>query len=204
MALVFPTLRRNLEWWSVHGPPPAGSGLEPAAQGRECKPIASPDAHAANLTLPGSGIEYEYYLGMGLQLHVNATFGSVNAALDQNTLAAVAQAELTLDEMLPLASDRDGLLTLEYEFPFAGAEPPWTSGLSQATAIEALTNAATKLARPDYLATAVRLADLFATPPPVGVRLRVAGGDWFLRLGQTSRLCATATSFKHTSLSANS
>ena len=181
MALVFLTLQRNVQWWSSHGPPPAGAPLEPAARGRRCKPIESPEAHAANLTFPGSGIVYEYYPGLGLQLQVNATFGSLNALLTEGSPGSVAQAGVTLDEMLDLASDRRGRLTWEYEFPFEGALPPWTSALSQATAIEALTRAAVKLGRPDYLTVALRLARLFATPPPTGVRVRLPdGGDWFL------------------------
>jgi hypothetical protein len=180
MALVFLTLQRNVQWWSSHGPPPPGSVLEPVAQGRRCKPLGAPEAHAANLTFPGSGIVYEYYPGLGLQLQVNATFGSVNALLTEGSPGSVAQAGATLDEMLPLASHRGGVLTWEYEFPFEGALPPWTSGLSQATAIEAFTRAALKLGRPRYLSVALRLARLFAVPPPTGVRVRLRGGDWFL------------------------
>jgi hypothetical protein len=175
MALVFLTLQRNFEWWSSHGPPSPSSGLEPAAQGRRCKALAS--AHAANLSFPGSGIVFEYYPGLGLQLQVNATFASANALLSAGSLAP---AGAILDEMLPLASNRAGRLTWEYEFPFEGAPPPWTSSLSQATAIEALTRAAAKLGRPDYLTVALRLARLFATAPPTGVRLRLRAGDWFL------------------------
>ena len=181
MALVFLTLQRNVQWWASRGAPSPGSGVEPAAQGRVCKPLSSVRARAANLTFSGSGIVYEYYPGMGLQLQVNATFGSVNALLTEGSPGSVARAGAILDEMLPLASHRQGRLAWEYEFPFEGALPPWTSGLSQATAIEALTRAATKLGRPDYLSVALRLARLFATPPPTGVRLRLRGvGDWFL------------------------
>lgn len=180
MALIFLTLQRNLEWWSSHRPPAPGSGGEPAARGRRCKRFAAPEAHAANLRFRGSGIVYEYYPGLGLQVQVNATFGSVNALLTKGSPRSVAQAGATLNAMLPLVSHRDGVLTWEYEFPFEGALPPWTSGLSQATAIEALTRAAPKLERPDYLNVALRLARLFTTPPPTGVRVQLDSGDWFL------------------------
>lgn len=181
MTLVFLTLFRNVQWWSSHGPPSPGSGVEPVAQGRVCKPSLSARAHAANLTFPGSGVVYQYYPGLGLQLQINATFGSVNGLLTEGSRSAVVRAGAILDQMRPLASDRQGRLTWEYEFPFEGAQPPWTSGLSQATAIEALTRAAVALARPTYLAVALRLAHLFATPPPTGVRVRLSGGeDWFL------------------------
>jgi hypothetical protein len=177
MPFVFLTLSRNLEWWSAHGPPPAGSGLEPPARGRVCKPLAE----VSNFSFPGSGIVWEYYPGMGLQLQVNATFATVNTLLTQGSQLDLKQAGATLDEMLPLASVRGGRLTWEYEFPFEGAQPPWTSGLSQATAIEALTRAAIKLGRPQYLATALRLARVMAAPPPVGVHVNFPrGGIWFL------------------------
>jgi hypothetical protein len=180
MALVFLTLQRNVQWWSSQGPPSPSSGVEPPAQGRRCKPLPSRDAHAANLTFGRSGVVYEYYPGMGLQLQVNATFGSVNGLLTEGSRASAGRAGAILDEMLKLASYRAGLMTWEYEFPFEGALPPWTSGLSQATAIEALTRAARKLGRPHYLTVGLRLARLFATPPPIGVQVTVRGGDWFL------------------------
>ena len=180
MAAVFVTLQRNAQWWSSHGPPSPSSGVEPPAQGRRCKPLASRDAHAANLSFPRSGVVYEYYPGLGLQLQVNATFGTVNGLLTEGSPASVRRAGATLDEMLKLASYRAGLMTWEYEFPFEGALPPWTSGLSQATAIEALTRAAHRLRRPRYLNMALRLARLLATPPPIGVQVSLSGGDWFL------------------------
>jgi hypothetical protein len=180
MALVFLTLQRNVQWWSSHGPPSPRSGVEPPARGRRCKPLPSRDAHAANLVFPHSGVVYEYYPGLGLQLQVNATFGSVNGLLTEGSRGSVARAGAILEEMLKLASYRAGLMTWEYEFPFEGALPPWTSGLSQATAIEALTRAAHRLGRPRYLKMALRLARLLATPPPLGVQVGLRGGDWFL------------------------
>lgn len=180
MPLVFLTLARNTQWWSSHGPPPPGAGLEPAAQGRHCRPLAGALARPANLAFQGSGIVYEYYPGLGLQLQVNATFGSANALLSEGTPASLASAGAILDQMLTLTSSRRGRLAWEYEFPFDGALPPWTSGLSQATAIEALTRASSSLGRPDYLGVALRLARLFTTPPPTGVRVHLSGGDWFL------------------------
>jgi hypothetical protein len=194
MPFVFLTLQRNLDWWSAHGPPAPGSAGEPGVQGRHCKPLGhgarvaasaatrgAPLATAARVTFPGSGIEWEYYPGMGLQLQVNGTFAAANALLRQGTPQTLAQAGAILDEMSPLASQRGGITAWEYEFPFDGGRPPWTSALSQATAIEAYTTAAAKLNRPDYLPLARQLARLFATPPSTGVRLRLArDGNWYL------------------------
>jgi hypothetical protein len=180
MAFVFLTLHRNVRWWSAHGPPTAGSGGEPGAKGRQCNPPASADARAANMTFSGSGIVFEYYQGLGLQLQVNATFSSAEAMLQYGSQRDARKAGVILDQMLPLASRPAGLLTWEYEFPFEGAEPPWTSGLSQATAIDAYVRAAKRLKRPDFLKVALRLARLFTAAPPAGVQVHLSAGDWFL------------------------
>ena len=82
--------------------------------------------------------------------------------------------------MRPLASHRGGALTWEYFFPFDGGRPPWGSGLSQATALEAYLTAAIRLGRPDYLQTAHNLGRLFALRPPAGVNVRLSrDGSWF-------------------------
>jgi hypothetical protein len=187
MRFVFLTLHRNVRWWGAHGPPTAGSGGEPGAKGRQCNPPASADARAANadaraanMTFSGSGIVFEYYSGLGLQLQVNATFSSAEAMLQYGSNPDARKAGVILDEMLPLASRRAGLLTWEYEFPFEGVEPPWTSGLSQATAIDAYVRAAKRLRRPDFLKVALRLARLFEAPAPAGIEVHLSAGDWFL------------------------
>ena len=46
-----------------------------------------------------------------------------------------------LDELMPLASDRGGILAFEYFFEFGGGEPPWTSGCPRRTALQALARA---------------------------------------------------------------
>jgi hypothetical protein len=71
-------------------------------------------------------------------------------------------------------------LTWEYEFPFGGAQPPWTSALAQATGVEAYTRAAGVLPRPDYLDFARELSVLFEHRPPAGVRLPLPGSNWYL------------------------
>jgi hypothetical protein len=180
MRFVFLTLHRNVRWWGAHGPPTAGSGGEPGTSSRQCNPPAAADAQIANMTFSGSGIVFEYYPGLGLQLQVNATFSSAEAMLQYGSNRDAEKAGVILDEMLPLASRRAGLLTWEYEFPFEGAEPPWTSGLSQATAIDAYVRAAKRLKRPDFLKVALRLARLFESPAPAGVEVHLAAGDWFL------------------------
>ena len=180
MPLTFLTVQRNLEWWTAHGPPAAGSPGEKDAQGRRCKPLRRLQARAARVSFPGSALVWQYYRGLGLQLHINGTFATATSLLQTKVPEAMTQAAQILDEMRPLASHRGGALTWEYFFPFGGGKPPWGSGLSQATAIEAYLAAATLLGRPDYLQTARDLAGLFALRPPAGVNVRLArDGSWF-------------------------
>ena len=53
--------------------------------------------------------------------------------------------------MIPLAAQRGGGLTWEYYFHFDGGSPPWTSAMSQATGLEALTRAYQATGNADYL-----------------------------------------------------
>jgi hypothetical protein len=139
-------------------------------------------ARISRVVFRGSGVVFEYYPGMGLQLQVNGTFGAANALLRQGTATSLDSARRLLDEMGPLISSRDGLPTWEYAFPFEAGRPPWTSALSQGTAIEAYTTAAAKLHRPDYLVLARELSGILGRRAPSGVELVLPArdGDWFL------------------------
>ena len=55
--------------------------------------------------------------------------------------ADYGQLEQLLAQMIPLAAKRGGGMTWEYYFEFDGGQPPWTSAMSQATGLEALTRA---------------------------------------------------------------
>jgi hypothetical protein len=181
MPMAFLTLERNTEWWSAHGAPASGgSPGEKDAQGRKCKPLRFPkkkkkhkQAHAARLSFPGSGVVFQWYPGMGLQVQVNGTFAEVNTLFAQNTPESIAVARDTLDEMLTLATRRGGAITWEYLFPFSGAQPPWTSGLSQATAIRAYLRA-------NRLGVAREAGALFGVRAPLGIRVPLGrDGNWY-------------------------
>lgn len=183
IPLAFLTLQRNVQWWSSNGPPVAGSPGETAAQGRRCKPLgraAALRARAARLTFPGSHVVWQYYPRLGLQLQVNGTFSAARALLGSSKPGAAAEAGAILDEMLPLASRRGGALTWEYRFPFGGGRPPWSSALSQASAIAAYTKAASVLGRPELLGVARAAAALFALRTPLGVSVPLGrDGTWY-------------------------
>jgi hypothetical protein len=84
-----------------------------------------------------------------------------------------------VDAMVALSSHRGPFTTWEYWFPFGGGSPPWTSGLSQGTAITALVRSSIVLKDPSYLRVAQSAVKAFTTPAPVGVRTSAFGGDWY-------------------------
>jgi hypothetical protein len=180
MPMAFLTLERNADWWATHGPPGnGGSPGEKGAAGRVCKPLRIPKrkkhrkAHASRLTFPGSAVVFQWYPGMGLQIQVNGTFAAINTLFAENTEESKAAARDGLDEMLTLASRRGGAITWDYLFPFGGALPPWTSGLSQATAIRAYLKAfRTGVAR--------QIGALFGVRAPLGIRVPLGrDGNWY-------------------------
>ena len=178
MPMAFLTLQRNADWWATHGPPTSGgSPGEKGAVGRRCKPLRFPKkkrkARAARLTFPGSNVVFQWYPGMGLQVQVNGTFAAINTLFAQNTEDSRAQAREALDEMLTIAQRRGGAISWDYLFPFSGALPPWTSGLSQATAIRAYLKA-------NRYSTARQIAAIFGVRAPLGVRVPLgADGNWY-------------------------
>jgi hypothetical protein len=178
-APVFLTLRRNDEFWRGAALPGPGHretfGRDPAI--------------------------FQYYPGRGMQLQQLASWGRVNARLGvciqprkraQRDLAAAlgggrkgrcARAALrrAVDRLAALGARRDRFVAWEYYFSFGGGTPPWISGMTQGTAVQALARAAKVFPeRRRYRATAVRALGAFRAPPPVGVRVPAAGGDHYL------------------------
>lgn len=155
LPALFTTLQRNREWWTT------GSLL----------------GYGQRVEFSDSELVWEYYPGQGIELQVLGTFGKANGlwmAKSDRKLRAL------LDEMVPLAAQRGGALAWEYYFGFGGGVPPWTSGMAQATGIQALSRAAQRLGNAVYLETARRALKLFSLAPPVGVRLTTPVGARFL------------------------
>lgn len=150
MPEVFLTLQRNREWWSKD----------------------SLLSYGQRVSFPGSRLIWEYYNGQGIELQWLATFGEANGyylAGDQNE--ALRQ---VLEEASALAVSRAGGIAWDYLFDFDGGSPPWTSGLSQGTAIQAFARASQRLREPAFATVAERALGIFQTPPPAGVRLQIA------------------------------
>lgn len=135
-----------------------------------------------NFTDGATRIVWQYYPGAGLQPQWLGTFGAANSLAQSKSKkkAVLAQLTQTLDQALALASPRAGGIAWESFFSFSGAAPVWVSSLSQGTAIQALSFASQKLARPDYLDAATSALGIFQAAPPEGVALTVPEGTHYL------------------------
>ena len=158
LAAVVATLNANQTWWTT------GS-------------IPAPDQR---IQFSGSQLVWEYYPGQGLQLQVLGTFGEANGMYTAGPSEYPAM-EQVLSEMIPLASRRGGGTTWEYYFTFDGGTPPWTSAMSQATGLEALSRAYLATKNPYYLQVAAAAMAVFGKPPPVGVTVPTTLGVRFLQ-----------------------
>jgi hypothetical protein len=135
-------------------------------------------------------IVWMYYPGAGLQPQWLGTFGAANSLAQSKSVkkSVLTQLTQTLDQALALASPRAGGIAWESFFSFSGAAPVWVSSLSQGTAIQALSFASQKLARPDYLDAATSALGIFQTAPPEGVALPVPEGTHYLIYSTNPRL----------------
>ncbi len=128
----------------------------------------------------GSEIVWQYYAGQGIELQVLGTFGEADGMYTAGPSEYGQLTEL-LGEMIPLAVQRGGGLTWEYYFQFDGGTPPWTSAMSQGTAIEALTRGYRATHQSSYLSLAHRALPIFLLAPPTGVAEPTRNGTRYLQ-----------------------
>jgi D-glucuronyl C5-epimerase C-terminus len=154
LAPLFLILDRNREWWAKAGPPASG----------------------ARLRFGGSRVLFQYFPGMGLQLHPLGNFGQANGywyARDHADLRSL------LEDLEEIAVNRGGFLTWEYYFAYGGGSPPWISGMAQGTAMQAYARASQRLADPAFLEVARRARGAFDRRTPVGVLAPQGSQDWY-------------------------
>jgi hypothetical protein len=151
---VFGTLDANVEWWQ-NGPP--------LATGQR-------------VSVGDSPLVWQYYPGQGIQLQMLGNFGKANALWAGKKKVAL---RALLDALLPLAVDRGGWPAWEYYFRFGGGSPPWTSSISQGTAVQVLGRAAQLLADPALAAQGTAALAAFEQPPPSGVRVDTESGPFY-------------------------
>jgi hypothetical protein len=155
LPVVFTTLERNRQWWTTE-----------ALLGADQR-----------VYFTGSRIVWEHYPGQGIEIQWLATFGKANAYFLSKETTALKE---VLSEAIALATQRAGGIAWEYMFHFDGGSPPWTSGLSQGTALQALSRAWSKTHEQAYLTAAQQALGIFQTPPPVGVRVATSAGATYL------------------------
>jgi hypothetical protein len=158
LPAMMATLAANQQWWT-QGPLLAGG---------------------QRVEFAGSQLVWEYYPGQGIQLQVLGTFGKADGLYTAGA-ADYAAMEQLLTEMIPLAAQRGGGLTWEYYFRFDGGTPPWTSAMSQATGLEALSRAYAATGNTGYLDTGTQALPIFSVGPPVGVNVKAPAGTRFLQ-----------------------
>ena len=137
-------------------------------------------ASGQRVEFTGSQLVWEYYPGQGIQLQVLGTFGKANG-LYESGAGGYGALQGLLAEMVPLAVQRGGGLAWEYYFHFDGGSPPWTSAMSQATGLQALSHAYLATHNANYLQVAASALPLFSAPPPAGVQIRTTLGSRYLQ-----------------------
>jgi hypothetical protein len=85
-----------------------------------------------------------------------------------------------LNRLAGLASRRGDFTAWEYLFRYGAGEPPWISGMAQATAAQALARGAEALDVPRYRRMAVDALGAFDAAPPLGVAIPEAGGRHYV------------------------
>jgi hypothetical protein len=187
MPALFLTVRRNAEYWGdpkkplPTTPPPPGD-----AKKRPC--AGNVGQGGARVTFEGDPVIFQWYRGRGLQIQPLANFGAANglyqrckrARPDPEQPCDPAALKTMLDRLAALASNRGGFKTWEYYFEFGGGAPPWTSGLSQGTAIQAFARGFELLGDAAYKKIGRDALGAFEKRPPVGVRVPSNGGSHYL------------------------
>src|SRR4051794_20469814 len=152
---VFETLQANADWWQE------GSLL----------------SNGQRVSVGDSPVIWQYYRGQGIQLQMLANFGKANALWAGKKKTALGD---LLTELIPLATDRGGWPAWEYFFQFGGGKPPWTSSISQGTAIQVLARAGALLGDPALTNEGALALAAFEQPAPNGVRVDTPSGPFYV------------------------
>lgn len=152
LPVIFLTLERNRRWWTT-------------------EPLLS---SGTRVSFPESKLVWQYYPGQGIEIQWLGTFGKANGYF----LSGHENSNLRqlVSEALPLATKRAGGIAWEYMFQFDGGKPPWTSGLSQGTALQVLARSWSRFKEPALLTAAQQALGVFQTAPSSGVQVKTSAG----------------------------
>ncbi len=185
MPVLFEQLEVNADWWSKNG--------IPAPPKPSSRPCAGGTGQGGARVVVEEKV-FQWYAGHGLQIQQLATAGRANAlvkaCIEPNPKLACDRERVrtALDGLVGLAVDRGGFRAWEYYFTFGGGRPPWISGLSQGTAMQALARGSQVLGDPKYLDVAREARGAFERRPPAGVRVPAGSGDHYLIYSFAPRL----------------
>src|SRR4051794_16493799 len=154
LPAVLATLDANTEWWTTG-------------------PLIGP---GRRVSVGDSPLIWQHYSGQGIQLQMLANWGKANGLFQGHDSTGLRD---LVDALVPLAANRGGWPAWEYYFRFGGGKPPWTSAISQGTAIQALARAGQRLEDPSLWDLAKRALGAFQTAPPTGVRLADSTGVFY-------------------------
>ena len=165
---TFLILRQNVRFWKAQPVPASGF----------------------RTTFGRDPVIFQYYPGRGLQVQPLASWGRANAIAgaclaamrSRTTKDTCRKAILTrsLDRLASLGARRSGYLAWEYYFAYGTGAPPWVSGMTQATATQALARGYRALGHKRWKRAAERALGAFEQAPPSGVRVSAPGGSHYL------------------------
>lgn len=158
LPALMATLAANQQWWTTG-------------------PLLAP---GQRVEFQGSQLVWQYYPGQGIELQVLASFGKADGLYTAGPANYPAMEQL-LSELIPLAAQRAGGIAWEYYFNFDGGSPPWTSAMSQATGLEALSRAYQATGNSSYVSEGQQALPLFTSSPPNGVGVPTSAGSRFLQ-----------------------
>src|SRR4051794_24696293 len=117
------------------------------------------------------GVVYRWFGAQGFQFHPLANFGALNNLIAANDADGTRRLATAL---VARAVPRGPGLRWEYYFPFGDGRPPWTSGMAQAVAAQALSRAGALAAKSTFTAAAVKAY----AAVPVSLLQQLARGPW--------------------------
>ena len=124
--------------------------------------------------IAGDGLVYRWFPGHCLEFHPLAEFGILNAAAVSGDVEATQR---IADALVARAvHPKGGGVVWEYYFDYSGGRAPWTSGMAQAVAAQALARAANLVtSETSALGTQARAA---YQAIPGNLLTKVAGAPW--------------------------
>ena len=137
-----------------------------------------PPAHRIDIT-DADGVVYRYMSGLGFEFHPLANFGALNAQVAAGTLdSAQRLAQALVDRGV---SEPGGGIGWEYYFDYSGGRAPWLSGMAQAVAAQAFSNAARDIEADSTRLTATAQAAFRSIPGRLIIRR--SSGPWIRLYG---------------------